>query len=270
MTAIMEAVGLRVAVAGRVRSHLFRTAPPIEIVRGVDLSLARGSALGLVGESGSGKTTLGRTLVRLLRPSEGRLMFDGIDITDLDEPSLHPLRARMQMIFQDPHSSLNPRLIVSTILRRPLEAFGRLSGGAARRVRVAELLDLVGLPAGLADRYPHELSGGQRQRVGIARAIALEPDFIVADEIVSGLGCLHPGANPRSVARPAPAAWPDLGIYQPRFVGGAGALRSSRGAAAGRDRRGRTLRRSVCRAAPRVYKGLDRCHSVAGFRSGLA
>jgi peptide/nickel transport system ATP-binding protein len=184
---MMEAVGLRVAVASRVRTHPFRTPPPIEIVRGIDLCLARGSALGLVGESGSGKTTLGRTLVRLIRPSGGRLMFDGTDITDLDERSLRPLRARMQMIFQDPHSSLNPRLLIGTLLSRPLQVFGRLSGYASRSNRVAELLNLVGLPQGFADRYPHELSGGQRQRVGIARAIALEPDFIIADEIVSGL-----------------------------------------------------------------------------------
>jgi peptide/nickel transport system ATP-binding protein len=187
MTPMMEAAGLRVAVASGVGTHLFRAPPPIEIVRGIDLNLERGSALGLVGESGSGKTTLGRTLVRLIRPSAGRLIFNGTDITGMDEPALRPLRARMQMIFQDPHSSLNPRLLIGSILGRPLEAFGRLSGRAGRRKRVAELLDLVGLPQSFVDRYPHELSGGQRQRVGIARAIALEPDFIVADEIVSGL-----------------------------------------------------------------------------------
>jgi peptide/nickel transport system ATP-binding protein len=184
---MIEVTGLRVAVPSRVRTHLFRAPKPIEIVRGIDMTLARGTTLGLVGESGSGKTTLGRALVRLIRPSAGRLLFDGTDITDLDEAALRPLRARMQMIFQDPHSSLNPRLVVGTILGRPLEVFGRFPGGTARRARVAELLDLVGLPQGLDDRYPHELSGGQRQRVGIARAIALEPDFIVADEIVSGL-----------------------------------------------------------------------------------
>jgi peptide/nickel transport system ATP-binding protein len=187
MKPMMQAVGLRVALASRSRDHLFRKSPPIEIVRGVDLNLARGSALGLVGESGSGKTTLGRALVRLIRPSAGQLIFDGTDITGLDELALRPLRARMQMIFQDPHSSLNPRLSIGSILGRPLDAFGRISQRAARRARVAELLDLVGLPQRFAERYPHELSGGQRQRVGIARAIALEPDFIVADEIVSGL-----------------------------------------------------------------------------------
>jgi peptide/nickel transport system ATP-binding protein len=187
MKPMMQAVGLRVALASRSRDHLFRKSPPIEIVRGVDLNLARGSALGLVGESGSGKTTLGRALVRLIRPSAGQLIFDGTDITGLDELALRPLRARMQMIFQDPHSSLNPRLSIGSILGRPLEAFGGASDRASRRARVAELLDLVGLPQRFAERYPHELSGGQRQRVGIARAIALEPDFIVADEIVSGL-----------------------------------------------------------------------------------
>jgi peptide/nickel transport system ATP-binding protein len=187
MTAMLEATDLRVSIAGRMRTNPFRSARPIEILHGIDLLLPRGTTLGLVGESGSGKTTLGRALVRLVRPSAGRLAFDGVDITGMDEAALRPLRARMQMIFQHPHASLNPRLRVGTILRRPLDVFERLSPGAARRARVAELLDLVGLPQGFVDRYPHELSGGQRQRLGIARAVALDPDFIVADEIVSGL-----------------------------------------------------------------------------------
>jgi peptide/nickel transport system ATP-binding protein len=158
-----------------------------EVIKQVDLAVPRGSVLGLVGESGSGKTTLGRLLVRLLRPTSGGIQFDGIEISDLDEADMRPLRARIQMIFQDPQSSLNPRLRLGTTLMRPLVVHGRINGRADRRARAAALLNLVGLPAEFADRYPHELSGGQRQRAGIARALALEPDFIVADEIVSGL-----------------------------------------------------------------------------------
>jgi peptide/nickel transport system ATP-binding protein len=158
-----------------------------EVVNKVDLAVPRGSVLGLVGESGSGKTTLGRLMVRLLRPTAGGIQFDGVEIGNLDEAELRPMRARFQMIFQDPQSSLNPRLRLGVTLTRPLQAFGRLKGRRDRRDRAAALLDLVGLPMGFVDRYPHELSGGQRQRAGIARALALEPDLIVADEIVSGL-----------------------------------------------------------------------------------
>jgi len=166
---------------------MFGPAPLLEIVKGVDLDIARGVALGLVGESGSGKTTLGRTLVGLVKPAGGKLVYDGIDITDADEQRFRPLRARIQMIFQDPQSSLNPRLTIGSILARPLEVFGKFGNPEGRRRRARELIDIVGLPASVLNRYPHELSGGQRQRVGIARALALEPEFIVADEIVSGL-----------------------------------------------------------------------------------
>jgi len=188
MTApLVRLEGLRVAFPDRSRKPLFGPAPAVEVVHGIDLAIPRGSALGLVGESGSGKTTIGRALVRLVRPSGGALFYDGVDIAGWDEDRLHPLRSRLQMIFQDPQSSLNPRLLIGTTLSRPLEAFGRGGTRAARRRRVGELLEVVGLPAAFAARYPHELSGGQRQRVGIARALALDPEFIVADEIVSGL-----------------------------------------------------------------------------------
>src|SRR5580704_3117555 len=169
------------------RGRLFRRAELRNVVKHVDLAVPRGSVLGLVGESGSGKTTLGRLMVRLLQPTSGGIQFDGVEIGNLGEAELRPLRARFQMIFQDPQSSLNPRLRLGVTLTRPLVAFGRLKGRRDQRDRAAALLDLVGLPTGFVDRYPHELSGGQRQRAGIARALALEPDFIVADEIVSGL-----------------------------------------------------------------------------------
>jgi len=169
------------------RNGLFGKPTLREVIKDVDLAVPRGSVLGLVGESGSGKTTLGRLLVRLLKPTSGGIQFDGVEIGELDEAALRPLRARIQMIFQDPQSSLNPRLRLGTTLTRPLGVHGRLKGKRDQRERAATLLNLVGLPPEFADRYPHELSGGQRQRAGIARALALEPDFIVADEIVSGL-----------------------------------------------------------------------------------
>jgi len=169
------------------RTGLLRRAALRDVVKGVDLAVPRGSALGLVGESGSGKTTLGRLLVRLLKPGSGGIQFDGVEIGGISEAEMRPLRARIQMIFQDPQSSLNPRLRLGVTLTRPLKVYGRLNGRRDQRDRAAALLDLVGLPAAFVDRYPHELSGGQRQRAGIARALALEPDFIVADEIVSSL-----------------------------------------------------------------------------------
>ncbi|WP_017524566.1 ABC transporter ATP-binding protein [Pusillimonas noertemannii] len=165
------------------RKPLLGRAPRIEILKHVSFDLAQGAITGIVGESGSGKTTLGRVLVRLLTPTSGRVVFKGQDIGRLDEPALKPLRRDLQMIFQDPLSSLNPRHTVGHIVATPLERYGV---GNARR-RAHEALERVGLPGDFARRYPHELSGGQRQRVGIARAVALEPAFILADEIVSGL-----------------------------------------------------------------------------------
>jgi peptide/nickel transport system ATP-binding protein len=155
----------------------------LQILKGVSLSIARGETVGLVGESGSGKTSLGRTLLRLYEPSGGQLLFDGQDITHASPAALKPLRRRMQMIFQDPQSSLNPRRRIGSILGGALRLHGLDSSNSV----IGGLLDRVGLPASAMERYPHQLSGGQRQRVGIARAIALKPDFIVADEIVSGL-----------------------------------------------------------------------------------
>ncbi len=187
MTDILLRAGLLTFAYPEQTTSPFRRPALREVVKRVDLAVPRGSMLGLVGESGSGKTTLGRLLVRLLQPTSGGIQFDGIEIGNLGEADLRPLRARIQMIFQDPQSSLNPRLRLGVTLTRPLQAFGLLKGRRDQRDRAAALLDLVGLPTAFVDRYPHELSGGQRQRAGIARALALKPDFIVADEIVSGL-----------------------------------------------------------------------------------
>jgi peptide/nickel transport system ATP-binding protein len=157
----------------------------IRAVDGVDLDIARGETLGLVGESGCGKSTVGKAVLRLVDPTEGTITLDGQDLTRLRGEALRRLRRRMQMIFQDPFSSLDPRQSVGSILTEPLRTHGLARGRTDQRVR--ELLDVVGLPRGAAARFPHEFSGGQRQRIGIARALAAEPDLIVADEPVSAL-----------------------------------------------------------------------------------
>jgi ABC-type glutathione transport system ATPase component len=157
------------------------------VLHGVDIAVGKGETVGIVGESGSGKTTLGRALLGLLKPAAGSVTFDGADITALDEGERRPLRRRMQMIFQDPMSSLNPRHTIGRILIEPVLLHGLAESRAAARDLVHGVLDRVGLSRSSVDRYSYELSGGQRQRVGIARAVVLRPDFVLADEIVSGL-----------------------------------------------------------------------------------
>jgi peptide/nickel transport system ATP-binding protein len=184
---LLSARGLSLSLPDRAAQPLFGRPPLVEIFKDVDLELEAGESVGIVGESGSGKTSLGRTLLRLYRPTAGQLSFEGGDIANVAEEVLRPLRARMQMIFQDPLSSLNPRHRVQDILAQPLLSYQRVPDRTAGRRAAQELLERVGLSTEFAGRYPHELSGGQRQRVGIARAIALKPKLIVADEIVSGL-----------------------------------------------------------------------------------
>jgi ABC-type oligopeptide transport system ATPase subunit len=158
-----------------------------KVLHGVDLSIRRGETVGIVGESGSGKTTLGRALLRLVDTSAGEIRFDGRDITRLADEEMRPLRRRMQMIFQDPMASLNPRHSVRRILVEPILLHRLASTAKDAEQRVERILDRFTLPKVVLDRNPHELSGGQRQRIGIARAALLEPDFVLADEIVSGL-----------------------------------------------------------------------------------
>jgi peptide/nickel transport system ATP-binding protein/oligopeptide transport system ATP-binding protein len=161
--------------------------PEIAAVKNVSFTVPRGGTVGIVGESGSGKTTTGRAIVKLSPVCDGKIFFDDTDITALPMPGFFPYRKRIQMVFQDPWHSLNPRLTVGAALSEPLEIHFPALDAAARRRRVESLLQRVGLETGHATRYPHELSGGQRQRVGIARAFAVEPELVICDEPVSAL-----------------------------------------------------------------------------------
>jgi ABC-type oligopeptide transport system ATPase subunit len=183
MTDLYSITDLHLSLPDLNRKPILGSAPRIDILKGISLTLPKGEILGIVGGSGSGKSTLGRAMVRLLEPTGGSIRFDGQDVTHMPETALRPLRRRFQMIFQDPMSSLNPRHRVGRIIESPLALHGFSDTGT----RMLEALDQVGLGRTYASRFPHQLSGGQRQRVGIARAIALAPEFILADEIVSGL-----------------------------------------------------------------------------------
>ncbi len=184
---LLDVSGLKVYFP--IRSGIFfdRTVGHVKAVDGVDLSIRRGETYGLVGESGCGKSTFGRGILRLNEPTEGKVIFDGVDVASLNGEALRSTRRRMQMIFQDPLSSLDPRQNIEAIMTEGMFAHGLGDPGVGRRTRITELLEAVGMSASALRRYPHEFSGGQRQRIGIARALAVEPDLIVADEPVSAL-----------------------------------------------------------------------------------
>ncbi|MCP4681303.1 MAG: ATP-binding cassette domain-containing protein [Desulfobacterales bacterium] len=183
-TNILQIEGLKKYFPVR-KGFLQRTSGRIKAVDGVDFKIEQGKTLGLVGESGCGKSTLARVILKLPDPDKGRIRFEGQDITGLSEKEMKPLRKKMQIIFQDPFGSLNPRMTVGRSIEEGLRTLG--FRGEERKGRVGELLALVGIPAVNADRYPHEFSGGQRQRIGIARALSVEPSLIICDEPVSAL-----------------------------------------------------------------------------------
>jgi peptide/nickel transport system ATP-binding protein len=184
---LLRVEGLQVHFPIKAGVFFDRTVGHVRAVDGVDLAVPRGSTYGLVGESGCGKSTLGRAILRLVEPTAGQVIFDGTDVASLKGEPLRQMRRRMQMVFQDPLGSLDPRQNVESLLSEPLRAHGMGGGSAGIAERIRTLLDAVGLPSAALRRYPHEFSGGQRQRIGIARAITLEPDLLIADEPVSAL-----------------------------------------------------------------------------------
>ncbi len=186
MTALVEIAGLKVHFPVFRGAVFERRVGTLRAVDGIDLEIRRGETLGLVGESGCGKSTVGRAILGLQPATAGHIRFDGADIAGLRGEAMRGFRRRVQLVFQDPYASLNPRMSVGEVLAEPLKLY-KLRAGAAVDARVRELLALVGLDASHAGRYPHEFSGGQRQRIGIARALACEPDLIVCDEPVSAL-----------------------------------------------------------------------------------
>ena len=182
---IVEVDGLKVYFP--IRAGIFKTVKgTVKAVDDVTFEVRRGETLGLVGESGCGKSTIGRAMIRLREPTGGTVRFDGVDLTTLKSGELRKMRRRMQIIFQDPYGSLDPRMTVGSIINEPIETH-HLAEGDAKKDRVADLLRIVGLDPNYVTRYPHEFSGGQRQRIGVARALAVEPEFIVCDEPISAL-----------------------------------------------------------------------------------
>ncbi len=184
---LLEVIGLKKYFPVTEGIVIQRTVAEVKAVDGVSFHIRKGETLGLVGESGCGKTTTGRCILQLDRPTEGAIVFEGVNLVELDQRALRPFRQKIQVIFQDPYSSLNPRMKIGSIIGEPMKVHGIEPDAGNRRERVSELLSVCGLDPRFADRYPHEMSGGQRQRVGIARALSLNPQLIICDEAVSAL-----------------------------------------------------------------------------------
>ena len=197
-----------------------RTVAYVKAVDDVSFAVRRGETLGLVGESGCGKTTTGRCILQLYKPTGGEVKFEGQDLTKLGSKQMRAMRREMQVIFQDPYSSLNPRMTAGNIIGEPLVVHGLVSGRNEYRERVADLLQNVGLNPYMADRFPHEFSGGQRQRIGVARALSVSPKFIVADEPVSASGRVDSGPDHQPPGRAPGAVQPDLPVHRPRPLSG--------------------------------------------------
>ena len=198
-----------------------RTQAYIKAVDDISFAVRRGETLGLVGESGSGKTTIGRCILQLYRATAGQIIFLGQDLGNLSSKEMRAMRRELQVIFQDPYSSLNPRMTAGNIIGEPLRVHKLVSNNAEYRERVAELLLNVGLNPYMADRFPHEFSGGQRQRIGVARALSVGPKFIVADEPVSALDVIDPSPDYQPAGKSPRAVRPNLLVYRPRSLGSA-------------------------------------------------
>ena len=230
----------------------------VKAVDDVSFTIAPGETLGLVGESGCGKTTVGRTVLKLEEPTDGTITYTGVDITHRNAKQMRELRRGIQVIFQDPYSSLNPRMTVGQIIGEPLHVYRLVKDKKEEEERVAGLLRQVGLFDYMAERYPHQLSGGQRQRVGIARALALEPRFIVCDEPVSALDVSIQGQIINLLEDLQDAAQPLLPVHRARPRGGAPHLRPRRGDVSRPHRRGRRPRRALRRSQASLYQGAAR------------
>ena len=225
----------------------------VRAVDGVTLDVRRGETVGLVGESGCGKSTFARAVIRLVGVTEGSIQFDGQEIVGMFGAPLRRMRRRMQMIFQDPYASLNPRMTIGSMLAEPLRVH-RLAKGAERTRRVNELIEMVGLPKNSVGRYPHEFSGGQRQRAGIARALAVKPEFIAADEAVSALDVSIQAQIINLLARAAAGARADLPVHRARPERGAPHQRPDRGHVPGRGGRAVPVVRALPQSAAPVHR----------------
>ena len=259
----VNALSKRYVIHGGAWQRLMRR--PQEVLHAVDnvsMQIAQGEILGLVGESGSGKTTLGRCLLRLIQPSAGQVLYQGQDILTLPSPRMQSIRRKMQLIFQDPYSSLNPRMTVRQTLSEVLTVH-RLYAPAQVDARIEELLHMVGLPADAMQRYPRHFSGGQRQRIGIARALAVEPEFIVADEPVSAVDVSIQAQVLNLLKDLKAAARADHALHCPRSQCGAVHQHTRRRDVSGQNRGDRAAQAVVCTPAPSLHTRAAACRATA-------